>query len=100
MSSAPQSMVFTPGSKVIFVSGGYEGGRERVGIVLGVTLDDHVLLCMLDDENVGTPSHIEGFAVAWLRAEIVEGRLEGSLKQVRYVPSVNPCLPLLAYGQV
>jgi len=82
MSNAIQ---FTPGSKVVFVAGGYEGGRERVGVVLG-TKDDDVVLCMLDDDNLSAESHLESYGIKLLTSEINKGRIQGSLKETRFIP--------------
>lgn len=96
--ASKQPIVFTPGSKVIFVAGGYQGGQERVGVVLDLSLDGDVLLCMLDADEPGAPSYIESFNATQLAADIAKGRLPGSLKETRYVPSANPCPPLLPRG--
>jgi|SRR4051812_5254823 hypothetical protein len=81
---------FTPGSKVVFVAGGYEGGRERVCVVLGSNATD-VILCALDDDNLSAPSHLESYGIKWLTSEINEGRIQGSMKETRLVPSANAC---------
>jgi hypothetical protein len=80
---------FTPGSKVVFVAGGYEGGRERVGVVLGIS-GNYVVMCMLDGEDLSGPSYIEQTEIGTLRATIARGRLPGSMAEVRFVPSANP----------
>lgn len=81
---------FTPGSKVVFISGGYEGGQEQVGFVLG-TSGRYVVLCMLQTDELSKPSYIAQTEIETLRATIAQGRLPGSLSEVRFVPSANPC---------
>lgn len=79
---------FMPGSKVVFVAGGYEGGQERVCVVVKVTTTD-VILCTLDDDNLSAPSHLESYGVKWLTSEINEGRIPGSMKETRFIPHMG-----------
>lgn len=80
---------FPAGSKITFVQGGYYGGLERKGNVTRVFTDnwgewvevqfipDPEVECYQDDNA------LESFDAKNLRADIEQGRLEGSLKETR-----------------
>jgi len=72
---------FLPGSKLTIVAGGYQGGQETKGIVLGVeknrwgeTVNVAVYECHCEEVH-----YVEGFHRHSLEADLRRGRLEGSL---------------------
>ena len=76
---------FSLGSKVVFVSGGYQGGIERVGYVTRVYRTYDMLVTIVFPATPETPECIESFECEALRLKIERGRTPGSLAQVRMI---------------
>lgn len=80
--SEKSSIEFVPGSKIVFVAGGYEGGQETKGIVLSTYEDKwgpfvRVAIYEVHCEEV---HYIEDFPQGTLEKDILQGRVEGSCK--------------------